>query len=75
MQTKPIDYADIVALITFTDVPPIPTVGFTVTEDGTTLFFVKISREIIAWERIVAWRYLSDIWPEHLFYQGETINE
>lgn len=72
MPDKPKDYVDIIALISFEDVPPMAAVGYTITENGHTVFFVKIARMHVDWDRIVAWRYLSDVWPEHLFYQEEN---
>ena len=75
MTRRPQDYLDIVALVSFEDVPPMAAVGFTVTENDQTVFFVKIARMHVAWDRILDWRYLSDVWPEHLFYQKEKTDE
>ena len=63
---KPEDFVDIVAMVSFEDISPVPAVGFTVTENGKTVFFVKLNRAYVDWDRIKAWRYLKDIWPDYL---------
>lgn len=67
---KPKDYRDIIALISFEDFPPIPAVGFVATENDHTVFFIKIDRMHVDWDRILAWKYLDDAWPEYMFYLG-----
>lgn len=63
---KPKDFADIVALIGFEDVGPIPAIGYTVTQGAKTVFFVKLNRSYVDWDRVVAWKYLIDLWPDYL---------
>lgn len=66
--TKPPDnFRDIVAMILFEDVGPEPACGYAVTaDDGGTLFYTKVPRGYVAWERILSWRYLDDLWPDYL---------
>lgn len=69
---KPTDYTDIVAMVSFEDIPAMPAVGFTVTENDKTVFFVKICRIYVDWGRITAWRYLHDLWPNYMFREEEN---
>lgn len=72
---KPKDFRDIIALISFEDIPPIPAIGFTTTENDKTVFFVKLGRMYVDWDRITHWKYLDDAWPEYMFYLGEDSDE
>ena len=62
---KPEPYRDIVVLVHYDDVPAIPAAGYMVTASDTerTIFMSKFDRGWIDWDRIIAWRYLDDIWP------------
>ena len=62
---KPEPFRDIIALISFNDVPPIPAVGYLVTASATdkVVFMTRLERQYVDWGRIVAWRYMDDAWP------------
>ena len=62
---KPEPYRDIVVLVHYDDVPPVPAAGYMVTASDTdrTIFMSKLGRQWVDWDRIVAWQYLDDIWP------------
>lgn len=68
----PKNFQDIVAMISFEDIGPVPACGYAVTaDDGSTLFYTKIPRGFVTWDRILSWRYLNDIWPD---YETEGID-
>jgi hypothetical protein len=66
MKKTPINFQDIVALISFEDVGPIPACGYAVTaEDGTINFYTKLPHGYVPWDRVLSWKYLADIWPSY----------
>lgn len=71
---KPEPFRDIVVLVHYDDVPAIPAAGYMMTASDTerTIFMSKFDRGWVDWDRIIAWRYLDDIWPG---YTTEELND
>lgn len=65
---KPEPFRDIVVLVSFEDVAPVPAAGYMAIASDTdrTIFMDKLTHQYVDWDRIVAWRYLDDIWPGYI---------
>lgn len=62
----PYPFVDILAFIHYDDVGPMPAVGFYINDEDDKSFMIKITSQCIPWDRVVAWKYLDEVWPHYI---------